>query len=147
MKIHSDIRSAVIADLTAAAIDKGIQVNAFFNGFPSTIVVPETGDDTNRELPAIAVALSEGEFISDDFEEESWQSLMTIRIYSTSDVNNVDVELDVIGQVVIEAMGPHYRAGGLITTCTKSSFQYGRDDIQPWGTLDINFSIEYTEEV
>jgi hypothetical protein len=147
MKINSDIRSAVIADLTAAAIDKGIQLNAFFNGFPSVIAVPENNADTESELPAIAVAVADGEFTSDDYGEESWQSLMIIRIYLTSDIANVDAELDEIGQMVIETIGPHYRANGLLTTCTKSSFQYGRDDIQPWGTLDINFSIEYTEEV
>jgi hypothetical protein len=145
MKIHSDIRSAVIADLTAVATDKGVQVNAFFNGYPSEIVVPENGEDS--ELPAISVSVSEGEPVSEDFDETTWQSVLAIRIYSTSLVNTVDDDLDVVGQMVIEAMGPHYRAGGLITTCTKSSFQYGRDDIQPWGTLDINFSIEYTEEV
>lgn len=146
MNIHSEIRLAIKADLEAAATAEGVQVNAFFNGFPSVIAVSEDADD-DSELPAIAVSISDGETISEDFEEVTWQSVLTIRIYSTSEINDVDVDLDAIGQLVVETIGPHYRANGLITTCTKSSFQYGRDEVQPWGTLDINFTIEYTDEV
>jgi hypothetical protein len=146
MQINSDIRLAIKTDLEASATDKGVTVNAFFNGFPSAIVVPEDGAD-DSELPAIAVSISEGETVSEDFDEVTWKSVLTVRIYSTSEVNDVDVDLDVIGQMVVETIDPHYRAGGLITSCTKSSFQYGRDETQPWGTLDLNFAIEYTEEV
>jgi hypothetical protein len=146
MNKNSLIRAAVIADLETA--DTSALVTTYFDGFPSTIEVSsDDSDDSNDELPAVAVSISEGEVTDSDFEEVTWQAVMTIRIYRLSTTNEVDNELDVIGQMIMEAFGPHYRANGLITTCTKSSFQYGRDDVQPWGTLDLNFTIEYSEEV
>ncbi len=96
------------------------------------------------DIPAVAVSIGDGAPVEDDFEEATWQATMTIRIYLNA-TNAVDTELDILGQKVIKAIDQHYTANGLLELCNRRGFEYGRDDEQPWGMLDLSFLIEYTE--
>ena len=149
MEINNAIRKQVKADLKAGLItESGDQMVAtFFNGNPTFISIPEfEGDEESSDIPAIAVSISEGQNIDEDFEEITWRAILTIRIYLVAD-NYTDPELDALGEEVLKVITKHYTANGLLDLCNRQSFGYERDEEQPWGTLDLAFNIEYTEEV
>ena len=147
MEINKAIRLQVIADLKAGLITEtgDPMVATFFNGHPAFISVPKYEDDES-DIPALSVSISEGQITDEDFEEITWRSILTIRIYLVAD-NNTDEELDALGEEVLKVITKHYTANGLLDLCNRQSFEYARDEEQPWGTLDLAFNIEYTEEV
>ena len=147
MKINDLIRQQIMSDLEIGMVsDAGDpMVASFFNGFPAFIEVPEM-DGYKGDIPAIAVSISEGQNIDEDFEEITWRAILTIRIYLVAD-NHTDPELDALGEEVLKVITKHYTANGLLDLCNRQSFGYERDEEQPWGTLDLAFTIEYTEEV
>ncbi|HAS6253071.1 TPA: hypothetical protein RQL13_003574 [Vibrio vulnificus] len=146
MEINNRIRKQVISDLTVGMVtDSGDpMVAAFFNGSPSFIQVPEIDDD--GDIPAVAVAISDGQSTEESLDEITWQAIMTVRVYLVAD-NDTDPELDAFGETILSLIGTNYDANGLLSLCNRRSFDYGRDDEQPWGTLDLLFTIEYTEEI
>ncbi|WP_165311050.1 phage tail terminator protein [Vibrio ziniensis] len=149
MEINDLIRKQVIADLTAALNPEEGEptIVTFFNGLPSYIEVPQDPlDDDVGDLPAIAVALADGQMIEADMSENTWSATLIVRIYLLANTH-VDAELDEIGKKVLSTIGAHYSGNGLLDTCNRSGFEYGRDDEQPWGMLDLLFKIEYIEEV
>jgi len=150
VEINNTIREQVISDLKAGLITEtgDSMVATFFRGNPAFIAVPEFEDEEDNEsdIPAVAVSISEGQSVDEDFEEITWRSILTIRIYLV-DKNNVDQELDALGEEVLKVITKHYTANGLLDLCNRHSFDYARDEEQPWGTLDLAFNIEYTEEV
>ncbi|HHK8526224.1 phage tail terminator protein [Vibrio parahaemolyticus] len=140
MESNKRIRAQVLSDLKQALNASALEpVRAWFDGFPSNEL-------SEAELTAIAVSLQEGESVSADMEEETWEGLLVIRIIIKSEFN-VDAKLDSYGEVIRKALNTSYNAGGLLENCNRSSYQYQRDEIAPWGTLDLAFTIEYTEEV
>ncbi|MFZ6039772.1 phage tail terminator protein [Vibrio natriegens] len=147
MEINNIIREQICSDLKAGLVDEagGPMVATFFNGQPTFISVPEFENDES-DIPAVSVSVSEGQSVDEDFEEITWRSILTIRIYLVAD-NNTDKELDALGEKVLSVITKHYTANGLLDLCNRHSFDYARDEEQPWGTLDLAFNIEYTEEV
>ena len=140
MESNKRIRAQVLSDLKQALNASALEpVKAWFDGLPSNEV-------SEAELTAIAVSLQEGESVSADMEEETWEGLLVIRIIIKSEFN-VDAKLDSYGEVIRKVLNTSYNAGGLLENCNRSSYQYQRDEISPWGTLDLAFTIEYTEEV
>lgn len=140
MEINKRIRAKVLADLKQALSASALEpVRSWFDGLPSN-EVPED------ELTAVAVTLHKGESINDDMESETWESSLIIRIIIKSEFN-VDAKLDSYGEEVRKLLTTHYNAGGLIENCNRASYQYERDEILPWGLLDLAFTIQYTEEV
>ena len=146
MEINNRIREQVISDLKVGMVtDSGDpMVATFFNGLPAFIEVPEM-EGYEGDIPAVAVAINDGQPVDEDFEEITWQAVLTVRIYLVAD-NHTDPELDAFGQKVLSVVGKHYSANGLISLCNRRGFDYERDDEQPWGMLDLAFTIEYTEE-
>lgn len=148
MDINNRIREQVKTDLAAAMLteDGSSLIKTFHNGVPFFLEVADPSDAyAEGDIPALSVSLSEGTPTSDDFSENTWQATMTVRLYQQAS-NLIEQSLDELGQVVIETLGTHYDASGLLETCNRSGFDYGRDDEQPWGTLDLYFSVQYTEE-
>ncbi|ELV8678893.1 TPA: hypothetical protein I7678_17920 [Vibrio vulnificus] len=146
MEINNRIREQVIRDLKVGMVSDtgGPMVATFFNGSPSFIQVPEIEDD--GDIPAVAVAISDGQSTEESLDEITWQAIMTVRVYLVAD-NDTDPELDAFGEKILSLIGTNYDANGLLSLCNRRSFDYGRDDEQPWGTLDLLFTIEYTEEI
>lgn len=145
MEINNRIREQVISDLQSINQESGINIAAFFNGLPSYIEVPEDNIyGEGGDIPAVSVSLSDGAFEPDDFDAIAWSALLTVRIYLVAK-KDIDAELDAIGQKVLDVIDSHYTANGLLTLCNRSSYQYGRDEEQPWGTLDLTFNVEYEE--
>ncbi|ELV8603661.1 phage tail terminator protein [Vibrio vulnificus] len=146
MEINNRIREQVIRDLKVGMVtDTGDpMVATFFNGSPSFIQVPEIEDD--GDIPAVAVAISDGQSTEESLDEITWQAIMTVRVYLVAD-NDTEPELDAFGEKILSLIGTNYDANGLLSLCNRRSFDYGRDDEQPWGTLDLLFTIEYTEEI
>ncbi|MEY8204884.1 MAG: phage tail terminator protein [Bermanella sp.] len=136
MEINNLIREAVIADLKAVMGD-GF---TYINGVPANIAAAD-GDDPG-DLPAVAVYLVEGEATDNEFDSEEWSAVLHVEIFMLA-VNGVDAELDVPGEQVRQVLERHYRAQGLLTACSRGSFTYGRDEVQPWGTLDLTFAIDW----
>lgn len=149
MDINDRIRKQVLADLTAKLnpADGVTTITTFFNGLPSFIEVSaDPLDDDLGDLPAIAVSLSEGVPIDSDMSEITWSATLLVRIYLMTKTD-IDAELDAIGQKILATIGQYYSANGLLDNCNRSGFEYGRDDEQPWGMLDLLFKVEYIEEV
>lgn len=140
VEINKKIREKVLSDLKQALNASALEpVRSWFDGLPSN----EVSED---ELTAVAVSLQEGESSNADMESETWVGLLVIRIIIKSEFN-VDAKLDSYGEQVRKTLTTSYSAGGLLDNCNRSSYQYQRDEILPWGTLDLAFTIEYTEEV
>ncbi len=149
MEINNAIRKQVVADLKAGLVDETGEsiIATFFNGNPRYIAVPEfEAEENDTDIPAISVSVSEGQCVEEDFEEITWRSELTIRIYLVAD-NNTEQELDALGEEVLKIITKHYTANGLLDLCNRQSFGYAQDEEQPWGTLNLAFTIEYTEEV
>lgn len=146
MEINNRIREQIIADLRFGLVTEiGDQmVASFFNGLPAFIEVPEM-EGYEGDIPAVAVALSDGTSIDEVFDEITWQAALTIRVYLVAD-NLTDPELDKFGTAILKIITRNYTANGLLTLCNRTSYDYGRDDEQPWGTLDLAFTVEYCEE-
>ncbi|UTV28998.1 phage minor tail U family protein [Photobacterium atrarenae] len=146
MDINNRIREQVLADLEAGMNSGGTSlIRSFHNGLPLFLAVPEPNSfDDDGDVPALAVSIAEGTPSGDSFDDITWQATMTVRIYLQAS-NVVDQSLDEIGQSVLNIIDTHYDANGLLELCNRSGFDYGRDDEQPWGTLDLYFSIKYTE--
>ncbi|MEJ2766978.1 phage tail terminator protein [Photobacterium sp. MCCC 1A19761] len=140
MEINRAIREQVIQDLQLAEkYSQNIPITRWFRGLPGVVNV-------ESELPAIAVAVTEGEVAAGNFSAQSWTGILTVRIFVKGDVD-IDSTLDSYGEMVREKLDIHYTANRLLTNFNRHSFQYARDEQSPWGTLDLNFTIEYTEEV
>lgn len=146
MEINTQIRDQVIADLKSGLLtDSGDpMVATFFNGLPAFIEVPEM-EGYEGDIPAVSVSLADGTAIDEDFDEVTWQAVLNIRVYLVAD-NFTDPELDKFGSEILKIITRHYTANGLLSLCNRTSYDYGRDDEQPWGTLDLAFTVEYCEE-
>lgn len=147
MDINDRIRKQVLADLRTGLIDeKGQSLIALFvNGLPGELALsdpsyPEQGSD----IPALSVALSDGQCIEADLNAITWQAMLSIKIFLEAS-NFTDPELDILGEKVRMIIGATYTAAGLLNNCNRSSFDYGRDEQQPWGILELNYAIEYEE--
>lgn len=148
MQINNRIREQVVKDLSSAMVDSNGKplVKRIFNGFPAFLEVADPSIPDSGDLPAIGVSISEGESDEDSMESETWKAALTVRIYLESS-NHVESELDALGEKVLETIGTHYTADGLLDNCNRQGFSYVRDEEQPWGMLDLTFIIEYNEEV
>ena len=138
MDVNNRIREQVITDLSSIKF-----INRFFNGIPVSIEVPED-EDSLGELPALSVSISDGEPVDDDFDSITWRSSLIIKIYAVAD-NDVDTLLDSIAARVLDVIKTDYCANHILSLCNRSGFAYQRDEEQPWGTLDLIFTVEYEE--
>lgn len=147
MEINNRIREQVKSDLESGMKAQGqSQIALFSNGTPATLQIPDPSyPEQPCDLPAIAVSLSEGQSIRDDFDEETWQASLIVRIYLVVD-NNLEQELDAISQQVRNVLHRDYKADGLLTLFNIAAYDYAQDDDLPWGTLDLIFTVEYNEE-
>ncbi|MDO6707923.1 phage tail terminator protein [Photobacterium sp. 1_MG-2023] len=147
MEINNRIRKQVMSDLESGIKAQGQSMIALFcNGTPTVLQAPDPSyPEQPCDLPAIAIALAEGQSISDDFDEETWRASLIVRIYLVVD-NKLDPQLDAIGQQVRNVLHRGYTADGLLTLCNIAAYDYARDDDSPWGTLDLIFTVEYNEE-
>lgn len=140
MSINNDIRSAVIADLTAVLGESF----TYFNGRPASVEVnsdPEGEDD----LPAVAVFIDEGKVTDAGMGEEEWTAALHVEIFLRV-AGDMDAELDAFGDQILQVITRHYDANSILSGCGRSGFSYTRDDEQPWGTLDLTFDIEWETE-
>lgn len=146
MEINTKIREQVIADLKSGLLtDSGDpMVTTFFDGLPAYIEVAEQ-EGYEGDIPAVSVSLADGTATDEDFDEVTWQAVLNIRVYLVAD-NATDPELDKFGKEILKIITRHYTANGLLSQCNRTSYDYGRDDEQPWGTLDLAFTVEYCEE-
>ncbi|OCH31325.1 hypothetical protein A6E13_01990 [Aliivibrio fischeri] len=146
MEINTKIREQVISDLKSGLLtDSGDpMVATFFNGLPAFIEVPEM-EGYEGDIPAVSVSLSDGTATDEDFDAITWQAVLNIRVYLVAD-NSTDPELDKFGSEILKIITRNYTANGLLSLCNRTSYDYGRDDEQPWGTLDLAFTVEYCEE-
>lgn len=137
MSKNNEIREAVIVDLTAAL---GIAFT-YFNGRPSVVRVNKD-PDVDDDLPAIAVFIDEGRATDSDFDSEEWSAVLHVEIFQMS-INDMDAALDVVGDQVRQVITRHYTADGVLSDCSRSGFNYTKDEEQPWGALDLTFDIEW----
>jgi len=56
--------------------------------------------------------------------------------------NQLDDDLDTLGEKVLNVIGRHYTANGLLSLCNRAGFSYVREDGAPWGSLVLTFTIE-----
>lgn len=140
MSINNEIRLAVIADLTAVLGESF----TYFNGRPASVEV-SSDPGTEDELPAVAVFVDEGKAANSDFGDEEWSAVLHVEIFQLA-LNDMDSALDAISDQVLQVITRHYDAAGLLAGCSRSGFNYTRDDEQPWGTLDLTFDIEWETE-
>jgi len=134
LKINNDIRMQVISDIkTTLALTSLEPIKKYFNGHPGSL--------SESELPAISVGISDGEDKS-DLSTEKWESALTVRIY-VKGVLDVDSELDVYSEEIRALFDSEYVVNGLVETCNRGAFSYQRDEVMPWGILDLIYIIEY----
>jgi len=139
MNINDLIRQQVIVDL-----QQELPEVTFFNGRPVSIAVGSDGEE-DSELPAIAVYLDEGEATDAGFDSEEWQAVLHVEVFVLA-TNDTDPVLDGFGERVNNVITRHYTADNLLDGCSRRSFNYTRDDEQPWGTLDLTYLITLETE-
>lgn len=143
MEINKQLRQQVIADLQANLVDGTGQplIAAYFSGRGEPVTASDDGETGYLEVPAISVYLVEGEASGQDFDGEEWNAVLAVEIMDLAS-NQLDDDLDALGQKVLNVMGRSYRADGLLTLCNRIGFSYVREDGAPWGSLAITFRIE-----
>lgn len=143
MEINKQIRQRVIADLQASLVGAEGQplIPAYFSGRGEPVTASDDGETGYLEVPAIAVYLVDGEASGQTFDGEEWDGLLAVEIMDLA-TNQLDDDLDVLGQKVLAVMGRDYTAGGLLNLCNRAGFSYVREDGAPWGSLSLTFRIE-----
>lgn len=142
MGIKKQIRTTLVRLLTEhfASSDKP-QVAQFFASFPQSLFV---SDDPNEadDLPAVAVAIPEGN-LAESLDGQA--AILTIRIYASMEIHNMVDILEAIEDEIKSLMGDDFDCNGLLENCAYSGFAHAMDDEMPWGTLDLNYNIDYLE--
>lgn len=143
MEINKQIRKQVISDLEKALIDSEGQplIAAYFSGRGEPVTASDDGETGYLEVPAISVYLLEGEPTGQDFDEEEWNAALAVEIMDLA-TNQLDDDLDTLGEKVLNVIGRHYTANGLLSLCNRAGFSYVREDGAPWGSLVLTFTIE-----
>ncbi|HAS6050366.1 TPA: phage tail terminator protein [Vibrio campbellii] len=143
MEINKQIRKQVISDLEKALIDEQEQplIAAYFSGRGEPVTASDDGETGYLEVPAISVYLLEGEATGQDFDEEEWNAALAVEIMDLA-TNQLDDDLDALGEKVLNVIGRHYTANGLLSLCNRAGFSYVREDGAPWGSLVLTFTIE-----
>lgn len=142
VEINNKIRDQVIADLKAALVDDDGEplVKVYINGRGEPVTAYDD-EQAYIEVPAIAVYMSDGEIKEEDFGVEVWETPLHIEIMELA-TNQLDPELDVLGDMVRKVIKRDYTANGLATYFNRQGFQYLREEDKPWGSLILTFSIE-----
>jgi hypothetical protein len=143
VEINKQIRKQVISDLEKALIDSEGQplIAAYFSGRGEPVTASDDGETGYLEVPAISVYLLEGEPTGQDFDEEEWNAALAVEIMDLA-TNQLDDDLDTLGEKVLNVIGRHYTANGLLSLCNRAGFSYVREDGAPWGSLVLTFTIE-----
>lgn len=143
MEINKQIRKQVISDLKKSLIDEQEQqlIAAYFSGRGEPVTASDDGETGYLEVPAISVYLLEGEATGQDFDEEEWNAALAVEIMDLA-TNQLDDDLDTLGEKVLNVIGRHYTANGLLSLCNRAGFSYVREDGAPWGSLVLTFTIE-----
>lgn len=139
MSQHNQIRQSVINDLSTEISD----IKAWFNGYPAVIDVGDA--DTESELPAVAVYLDVGETTGQDFENEEWTATLHVEIFEHA-TNDLEPTLDAIAEQINQVIHRNYKVQNTLSECHRLGFAYTRDDVQPWGTLDLTFTINWEDD-
>lgn len=143
MEINRQIRAQVIEDLKTALVDAegNPLITTYFSGRGEPVTASDDGQTGYLEVPAIAVYLTDGETTGQSFDDEEWEAVLAIEIMDLA-TNQLDDELDSIGQKVIEVITRNYNCHGLLSQCNRAGFSYVREDGAPWGSLVLTYSIE-----
>ncbi len=147
MEINKQIRKQVISDLEANLIDGNGQplIAAYFSGRGEPVTASDDGETGYLEVPAVSVYLAEGETTGNFLEEEEWSGVLAVEIMDLA-TNQLDDDLDNLGEKVLQVVGNNYTANGLLSLCNRAGFSYVREDGAPWGSLVLTFTIEMETE-
>ena len=98
-----------------------------------------TFQKANLEGEQIAVCIY---LESGDFEQLSYDSLLTVRIMAP-DGSNVDDQLDDIGDQVQALLEQDITLNGVCNFIAEKGYEYDRDAAVAWTALDIQYSVEH----
>ncbi|EMK3400820.1 phage tail protein [Vibrio parahaemolyticus] len=143
MEINRKIRAQVIEDLKTALVDAGGNplITAYFSGRGEPVTASDDGQTGYLEVPAISVYLTEGEATHQSMDNEEWDILLAVEIMDLA-TNQLDDDLDMLGEEVRKVLGVGYDANGLLTNFNRAGFSYVREDGAPWGSLVLTFTVE-----
>ncbi|HFQ5291518.1 TPA: phage minor tail U family protein [Vibrio vulnificus] len=143
VEINKQIRQQVITDLQTHLVDSDGQslILAYLSGRGEPVLASDDGETASLEVPAISVYMVEGETTGQDFDAEEWNAALAVEIMDLA-TNQLDDDLDNLGEKVLNVIHRDYTANGLLTLCNRAGFSYVREDGAPWGSLVLTFSVE-----
>ncbi|ELO1825462.1 phage tail protein [Vibrio cholerae] len=147
MEINKKIRKQVITDLETHLVDINGNplILSYLSGRGEPVLASDDGEISALEVPAISVYINEGGTTGQDFEKEEWKATLTVEIMDLA-TNQLDDDLDDLGEKVLSVIHRNYTANGLLTLCNRAGFSYIREDGAPWGSLALTFIVELETE-
>ncbi|WP_336755747.1 phage tail terminator protein [Pantoea sp. USHLN298] len=130
MKKHAEIRRTLIT-----ALKSHIRGAAFHDGRPVFI--------DEKELPAVAVYLSDARFSGSYLDAENWQATLHIEVFLSA--SHPDTALDeLMDSHILPAISNVPELSSVIETLTPLGYDWQRDnEMANWGSADLTYLITY----
>lgn len=130
MKKHSEIRRIFMDALRAQ-----ISGAAFYDGRPVFI--------DEKELPAVAIYLSDARYTGSYLDTETWQATLHIEVFLRA--SHPDTELDNwLDSHILPAISNVPGLSSVIDTLTPQGYDWQRDsEMASWGSADLTYLITY----
>ncbi|WP_392738389.1 phage minor tail U family protein [Serratia ureilytica] len=130
MQKHTEIRRVVLD-----ALKSHIKGAAFHDGRPVFL--------DEKELPAVAVYLTEAQHTGAYTDADSWQAVLHIEVFLRA--SNPDSALDAwMEKNIYPALASVPGLASLIETMTPQGYDYQRDDeMATWGSADLTYLLTY----
>lgn len=129
---HTDIRAAILDSIGQQAGDSAV----LFDGIP--VFIEET------ELPAIAVYLTDAEYLGEMVDENDWQAQLHIAVFLPA--QTPDAGLDAwMDEKIFPALETLPALASLISTINPQGYNYQRDgEMAQWAMAEITYLITYS---
>jgi len=130
MKKHAEIRRTL-----TDALKSHISGAAFHDGRPVFI--------DEKELPAVAVYLSDARYSGNYLDAEAWQATLHIEVFLRA--TQPDTALDEwVERHILPALVNVPALSSMIDTLTPQSYDWQRDsEMASWGSADLTYLITY----